>query len=72
MNWLNFWCFYNELESAIKNVKSRGNLVITGNFNAKIGNAGLESNIYRKQIEIYGKGRVNSNDYSLLELAKSQ
>ena len=69
MNLLNFWCFYNELESAIKNVKSRDNLVIICNFNTKIGNAGLESNIYRKQVGIYGKRRVNSNGYSLLELA---
>ena len=41
-------------------------------FNTKIGTAALESNIYKKQIEIYGKGKANSNCYRLLKLAKSQ
>ena len=63
--------FYNELESVIKNVKSRDNFVITGNFNAKTGTAALECNIYKKQIGIYRKGKANSNGYRLLELAKS-
>ena len=64
--------FYNQLERVIKNVKSRDNFVITGNFNAKTGTAALECNIYKKQIGIYGKGKANNNGYRLLELAKSQ
>ena len=64
--------FYNELESVIKNVKSRDNLVITGNFNAKTGTAALECNVYRKHNGIYGKGKANNNGYRLLELAESQ
>ena len=34
---------YNELESVIKNVKSRDSLVIAGDFNAEIGTNTLES-----------------------------
>ena len=40
--------FYNELESVIKNLKSRDNLVRAGDFNAKTGTAALKSNIYKK------------------------
>ena len=40
-----FDAFYNELESVIKNVKSRGRFFITGDFNTKIGTAVVESNI---------------------------
>ena len=42
-----FDALYNEFENAIKNVKSRDNLVIAGNFKAKIGTAALESNILK-------------------------
>ena len=38
-----FDVFYNDLESVIKNVKSRDSFVITGNFNAKIATNMLES-----------------------------
>ena len=38
-----FDVFYNELESVIKNVKSRDSFVIAGNFNAKIATNMLES-----------------------------
>ena len=55
-----------------KNVKSRDNHVMAGDFNAKIGTAALESNIYKKQIGIYGKGKANSNCYRLIKLEKSQ
>ena len=64
--------FYNEFESVIKSVKSRDNLVKAGDFNSETGTAALGSNIYRKQIAIYRKGRANCNGYSLLELTKSQ
>ena len=60
-----FYAFYNELQSAIKNVKSRDSLVIVGYFNAKIRTAALETNIYWKEIGIYGKGRANSSGYTL-------
>ena len=40
--------FYNELESVIKNLKCRDNLVRAGDFNAKTGTAALKSNIYKK------------------------
>ena len=45
--------FYNELESVMKNVKSRDNLAIASDFNAKRGTAALETNIYRKQTGMY-------------------
>ena len=64
--------FYAVLGSVIKKVKSTDNLVITGNFNVKTGTAALESNIYKKQTGIYGKGKANSNGYILLKPAKSQ
>ena len=38
-----FDVFYNELESVIKNVKSRDSFVIAGNFNANIATNMLES-----------------------------
>ena len=38
-----FDILYNELESVIKNVKSRDSLVIAGDFNTKIGTNTLES-----------------------------
>ena len=64
--------FYKELDkNVIKNVKSRDNLVIAGDFNSETGTNAVESNIYRKQIGIYGKERANSNGYSLFNLAKS-
>ena len=47
--------FYNELESVMKNVKSRDNLAIASDFSPKTGTSALESNIYRKQIGIYRK-----------------
>ena len=59
-----FYAFYNELQNVIQNVKSRDSLVIAGDFNAKIRTAALETNIYRKEIEIYGKGRANSSGYN--------
>ena len=45
--------FYNELESVMKNVKSRDTLAIAGDFNTKTGTAALETNIYRKQTGKY-------------------
>lgn len=64
--------FYDEFESLIKSVKSRDNVVKAGDFNSETGTAALGSNIYRKKIAIYRKGKANSNGYSLLELTKSQ
>ena len=43
--------FYNELESVIKKVKYRDNLVTTGDLNAKTESAALESNFHLKQVE---------------------
>ena len=40
--------FYNELESVIKNVKSRDNHVIAGDFDKETRTAALERNIYKK------------------------
>ena len=63
--------FYNIMESVIKKVKSRDDLIIAGDFNAKTGTAALENNLYKTQIGMYGKGEVNSNGYRLLDFAKS-
>ena len=49
--------FYNEMESIIKKVKSRDDLIIAGDFNAITGTAALETNLYKKQIGLYGKGK---------------
>ena len=59
------------MESIIKKVKSRDDLIIAGDFNAKTGTAALETNLYKKQIGLYGKGKVNSNGFRLLDFAKS-
>ena len=67
-----FDALYNKLESVIKNVKYRDNLVIACDFNPKIGTTALERNIYRKRLQYTEKKEQIANSYSLLGLAKSQ
>ena len=38
---------------------------MAGDFNAKTGSAALNSHIYHEVIGKYGKGKINSNGYSL-------
>ena len=60
--------FYNELDSTLKNIKSRDIVIVEGDFNGKTGSA---YNLYKTYMGKYGKGEVNTNGYALLELAKS-
>ena len=54
----------------IRNVKSRNNIDIASDFNAKTGTATLVSNIYTKIDQNIRKGKANSNCDRPLELVK--
>ena len=58
--------FYNQLESVISNEPKSSILIIGGDFNAKTGSG---YNQYKQNIGKFGKGLLNSNGNSLLELA---
>ena len=58
--------FYEALKTAIKAVSKRSILMITGDFNAKTGNAQSK---YPNNIGTFGKGNLNENGEALLETA---
>ena len=61
--------FYAELDSVIRQSKSRHALIVTGDMNAKTGSA-FKDSAYRNVIGKYGKGDMNANGTHLLNFAK--
>ena len=59
--------FYKQVEKAIKSIANRDFLILTGDFNAKIG-SGCKN--YPDNVGRYGKGEINSSGKSLLEVCK--
>ena len=58
--------FYDELESVMRTISNRDQLIVTGDFNAKTGSAYKD---YPENMGAFGKGTVNSNGIELLDLA---